>query len=340
MAVVLPPSPTVVSNPPALPDTHSTFARLLLLIGACMLGFFAGLVGALLLIGVIWHVPFTALPGILSAQVFHPQQRAISLFAQAVTHLAGFTVAPLILLAFTLPTRPFGLWVRAQGRFPLTWLLGGVALTLVSLPLISAAIEWNAGWHFTGPLADFDAWMRDKEAVARRATELITQMDTPTDLVLCVLALALVPAVGEELVFRGITQPTLTRLAGGRLHVGIWLTAILFSAIHVQFLGFVPRMLLGAGFGYLYAWSGRLAVPIAAHFTNNALQVVLLYMSQHGKLPGFDPDATAALPWPWVVGSVLLTTVVMIGLKRWWHPAALLPFSGQEDSETQPPRAL
>jgi uncharacterized protein len=316
----LPASALPSALPPALPDPYSPVARLLLLIGACTLGFFAGLVGALVLIGVIWHVPVTALSGILSAQVFHPQQRAIALFAQAMTHLAGFTFAPLILLAFTLPTRGFGLWARAQGKFPFVWLFAGIALTLVSLPLMSAAIEWNAGWHFSGPLADFDAWMREKEILAKRATELITQMNSPTDLVLCVLTLALVPALGEELVFRGIVQPTLTRGLGGHIHFGIWLTAILFSAIHMQFLGFVPRMLLGAGFGYLYAWSGRLAVPIAAHFTNNALQVVLLYLSQRGKLAGFDPDATTALPWPWVIASGALTAAVLLLLRRWWQP--------------------
>jgi uncharacterized protein len=289
-----------------------------MLVGACLLGAFAGVALAAVAVVAIWHVPLTGVPGLLSGNAFHPDQRAISLAMQTFSHLGLFTLGPLVLLAFTLPAHEFGLWLRAQGRLSVTTLLAGVVLTLVSLPFISATIEWNAGWHFGGPLADFDAWMRTQEEIARRVTVQLTQMNSGAAFVGCLLTLALVPAIGEEFLFRGIIQPTLTRAVGGRMHVGIWLTAIVFSAIHMQFLGFIPRMLLGAGFGYLYHWSGRLAVPVLAHFTNNALQVLLLYLSQRGALVGFDPDATTALPWPWVVASVGATAALFIVLHRWW----------------------
>ncbi len=288
---------------------------MLLLVGACLLGAFAGVALAGIVVALVWEVPVAGVGALLSGNAFHPQQRAIALTAQALMHLTGFTLAPLVLLAFTLPMRDFGLWLRAQRRVSVGALLAGLALTLVSLPLMSAAIEWNAGWHFSGALGDFDAWMRGKEEAARRLTAQLTQMDSRADLLACLVALALVPAVGEELVFRGVVQPTLTRALGGRAHLGIWLTAIIFSAIHLQFLGFVPRLLLGAGFGYLYHWSGRLAVPIAAHFANNGLQVLLLYLGQRGQLAGFDPNATSALPWPWVGASAVLT----VALLAWLH---------------------
>lgn len=302
--------------PPALPDAWPPIARLILLAGVCLLGIFAGIALAAGVVAVVWDVPLTSLAAVLRNEAFHPHQRAIARTAQALMHAAGFTLAPLVLLVLTLPRVGAGRWLRTQTRWPGAWLAAGAALTLLSLPLISVIIEWNAGWHFGGPLADFDLWMRAKEAEAQRVTAQIAQMDSGGELAACLLALALVPAVGEELVFRGIVQPTLTRALGGRIHAGIWLTAFLFSAIHLQFLGFVPRMLLGVGFGYLYQWSGRLAVPIAAHFTNNGLQVLLLYLSQRGQLGSFDPDATTALPWPWVLASVGATAALLARLRR------------------------
>jgi hypothetical protein len=65
--------------------------------------------------------------------------------------------------------------------------------------------------------------------------------------------------------------------------VAVWVAAILFSAIHMQFLGFVPRLFMGAALGYLFLWSGNLWYPIIAHFANNAMAVVLVYMQQHGS---------------------------------------------------------
>ncbi|MDB4655998.1 CPBP family intramembrane metalloprotease, partial [Flavobacteriales bacterium] len=67
-------------------------------------------------------------------------------------------------------------------------------------------------------------------------------------------------------------------------HLAIWVTAVVFSAVHFQFLGFVPRMLMGAAMGYLFFWSGNLWYPIMAHFTNNAMAVVLSYGIQHGAV--------------------------------------------------------
>ena len=83
--------------------------------------------------------------------------------------------------------------------------------------------------------------------------------------------------IGEELTFRGIIQSLVTEKSNNH-HIAIWVTAILFSAIHLQFFGFFPRMLLGAFFGYLLVWSGSIWLPIYAHFLNNSMAVVAAYM--------------------------------------------------------------
>ncbi len=94
--------------------------------------------------------------------------------------------------------------------------------------------------------------------------------------------IALLPALGEELLFRGVAQRLLANWSGNA-HVAVWVAAILFSAIHMQFLGFVPRLCMGAALGYLFLWSGNRWYPIIAHFANNAMAVVIVYMQQHGS---------------------------------------------------------
>lgn len=318
---IAPPHPVA---PDHLPDQTVPFVRLVMLIGFIVAGTCVGLFVVAILMPVVWNIPFTDLPRFTAKPNAYPHGRAVMLALQAVPHLLSFTVAPLLMLYVTLPRRAWNEWAGRQRRLSGPDIIAGIALTLVSVPLMSWVIEWNANIHLPPALADFDHWMRAREDELRELTRLLAQMKTPVELLTGIIGLALIPAFGEELVFRGIMQPTLARWFGDRPGLGIWVTAIIFSAIHTQFLGFFPRMLLGAGFGYLYVWSGRLAAPIAAHFTNNALQVILLYMQQHGAVV-IDPDSTTALPLPWVLGSVVLTTgVVVLIRRRLRHPLPLL----------------
>jgi membrane protease YdiL (CAAX protease family) len=106
----------------------------------------------------------------------------------------------------------------------------------------------------------------------------VLQMETPLEFVVGLLVAAVVPALGEELLFRGVLQKQFQKLVG-HPHGGIWLTAVVFSAIHLQFAGFFPRMLLGAFLGYALWWSGSLWLPIIIHFFFNGFQVVGAYFN-------------------------------------------------------------
>jgi membrane protease YdiL (CAAX protease family) len=204
----------------------------------------------------------------------------------------------------------------APHRLGAAWWLGGAALLIICLiPFLSTIVAWNANVHFPAGLHDFELWARDKETQAGDLTKFLTDFNTPGRLLVGLLVIALVPGVAEELVFRGVIQRNLVRLFGSR-HVGVWLAAAIFSAVHVQFFGFVPRFLLGLVLGYLYEWSGNILVSMAAHFTQNAFQLVLLYLAQSRHLPSsLDPDANQALPWP----SVLLSAVLSAGLLYFLH---------------------
>jgi len=118
------------------------------------------------------------------------------------------------------------------------------------------------------------------------------------------------------LVFRGMLQPQLLR-ATKNIHVAIWTTAILFSAFHLQFFGFVPRMLLGALFGYLYYWSGNLLMPMFAHFVNNGFSVLMLYLNQKSVID-MDMESTEAAPWPAVIIFTLIAGAMLYYYKKFF----------------------
>ena len=152
-----------------------------------------------------------------------------------------------------------------------------VVIMMASLPLINWMIEINSSMAFPEFLKGVEQWMRNAEANAEVLTEKFLEMDSIMDLMLNLFMIALVAAVSEELFFRGVVQKALHE-ATNNAHLSIWIAAILFSAIHGQFYGFIPRVMLGVLFGYLYVWSGSLWLPMICHFINNGAAVVFSYL--------------------------------------------------------------
>lgn len=191
-----------------------------------------------------------------------------------------------------------------KGNYPLLFLLT-IVLVLSFMAVNSVFIEWNASVTFPDFAKGFEAWAREREDLAMEVTTFITRFDSFGQLLIALVVVAILPAIGEELVFRGIMQNQLLR-ATGSIHVAIWIAAILFSAIHFQFYGFVPRMLLGALFGYVYFWSGNLWYAIVAHFANNGISVIAMYLNQRGQLD-VDLESPEAAPIHLFLISCLLT---------------------------------
>ncbi|MGI4741850.1 MAG: CPBP family intramembrane glutamic endopeptidase [Janthinobacterium lividum] len=239
--------------------------------------------------------------------------------------LNGLSLAGIGVGAAVLPRllrQPVGAYFAPRQLGAAWWPLAAGGLLLISLPALSAVVAWNANAHFPAALHDFELWARGKEDQSAELTKLLTQFTSLGRLLIGLLVIAVVPGVAEELVFRGVIQRNLVRWSGSR-HVGVWLAAALFSAVHFQFFGFVPRFLLGLGLGYLYEWSGNILVPMAAHFTNNAFQLILLYLAQSGHLSAsFDPDANQMLPWPSVLLSAGLSLALLYMLRQRLAPAA------------------
>ena len=163
-------------------------------------------------------------------------------------------------------------------------------MMLVYSPGINLLSVLNQGITLPAWLSGVEEWLKQMEDSAMALTEQLARADTIPQLLLNLLIMAVLAAVGEELCFRGTCQGLFVDGTAGPInnrmrahtHVAIWVTAFVFSAIHFQFYGFVPRMLLGALLGYLLCYSGSLYVPMLAHFTNNAIAVVSYYVAGKG----------------------------------------------------------
>lgn len=183
---------------------------------------------------------------------------------------------------------------------------------LVSIPLMEYIIQWNQSIVLPAGYEEVEAWMRTSEDNMARLTKFLLHFETPLDFVTALAVIAGMAAIGEELFFRGVLQNLFERYLIN-VHVAVWLSAAIFSFIHFQFYGFLPRMLLGAFFGYLYIWFRNIWLPILAHFFNNAWTLTLSYLHQE-KLIDLDPEQVGEMiPW-WSAAISLLFLIYYIRL--------------------------
>jgi uncharacterized protein len=158
-------------------------------------------------------------------------------------------------------------------------------LMFASLPFINWMVTMNEAIQLPGFLKGIEDWMKTTEQEAAKLTEAFMNMPTLGGFLFNMVMIALLPAIGEEFMFRGLLQRLLKEWLGN-IHVAVFISAFLFSALHMQFYGFFPRMMLGIIFGYLFFWSGSLWVPVWAHFVNNGSAVIISYLGQRGILNG------------------------------------------------------
>lgn len=163
-------------------------------------------------------------------------------------------------------------------RLPYVGILSAVIFGFAmfsAFPLINFLAEWNSELVF--PIESINTWIQQTEKTAEHLIKLFLGTKSIGGLVFNLFLIALLPALGEELLFRGTFQPLMLKTFKGNYHVAIWVTAFWFSFMHLQFLGFFPRMLLGAVLGYAAHWSGSLMLPMIGHFVNNALAVLVAF---------------------------------------------------------------
>lgn len=215
------------------------------------------------------------------------QMNRLLLFFQ---HL-GLFVVPAIIFARLSST----LWKNYLGfRYVMPRIAIASALVIIAaLPLINVLAWLNEGLVLPESLSGLEEVFVGMEETARELTMAIAGTGSFPSFLLNILVVALLPAIGEEMIFRGLMIPIFRKWTGN-VHVAVWLSAFLFSSMHFQFYGFLPRFVLGALLGYLFVWSKSIWAPILAHFVNNALALSLLFLIARGSISEevdtFDPQ--------------------------------------------------
>ncbi|MFM9008839.1 MAG: lysostaphin resistance A-like protein [Bacteroidota bacterium] len=275
----------------ALAD-RTPYRKFLIIVGLILIGtvLFSALGG--LLSEALFGIGLTELQGDFSTDSAGSGLKNAVRLIQTLSLLGSFLV-PALLSAwlFSEDNRTF-LGIETLPR--LSQMLLVPVLFLCAVPFINWMMSINHGIHLPDSLKAVEDWMRTTEESAARLTELLVSGTSASDLVLNLFVIAVIPGIAEEFLFRGVLQRQFALLSGNR-HAGIWLTAFLFSALHMQFLGFIPRFFLGALLGYLYAWSGSLWLSVFAHFCNNAFAVILTWAFAAGYIQ-LNPDTWGAEP--------------------------------------------
>ena len=184
-----------------------------------------------------------------------------------------------------------------------------IVLAFCIFPITSFTGQINAGMELPDWFSGVERWMVTKEENATSVINLLIVSDTFWMMILNLFMIAVLPAIGEEFIFRGVFQKIFYRLFRSG-HIAIWITAFIFSAIHFQFFGFIPRFILGLVFGYLYLWSGTLWLPVISHFVNNAVPVIGAFVIGWEKV-NIQTDISLGkqllgLPLPIIISLVIL----------------------------------
>ena len=257
----------------------------------------------------------STLIGIAAAAIFVFAGDTGMKIGQGISSIMMFVVPPIVYYYLTRKERQMQALGLRQLAHPWWLILIGAALMFVSIPFTTTLTTWNESMHLGGAFTQLEDWMKALEETAQAATEKMLNVDTVGGLFFNLIVIALIPAIGEELTFRGVLQQSLTRRMNP--HVAILLSAAIFSFIHFQFYGFLPRLFLGLLMGYMFYITNSLWTSMLMHFLNNGATVVLYYLNNKGMIE--DAEHFGETQNGWIIAA---SAVMTIGLIVWsWKKA-------------------
>jgi uncharacterized protein len=218
-----------------------------------------------------------------------------------INHVFSFIIPALATAYIAYKNR---LWTYFKlDKYPSVTLVGLAFLWLiVSMPFVQYSYQLNK-------MIPLPEWMMQMEDSTSGMLQAIVAKENFYEIIVNVFLIGVIPGIGEELMFRGVIQQQMGRLFKDE-HFQVWVSAAIFSAIHMQFQGFLARMILGALLGYLLVWSRTLWVPMIVHFLNNGLQVIGLYVMNVKPSDMAKLDQGDKIHWT-VAGIFLMGTLAL-----------------------------
>lgn len=275
------------------------------------------LVLALLMIGGL--LIFTSLGELIILLIYHtPNMLEASdpvtaiRISQILTTIGAFLV-PALLFAYCQDRMWFN-YNAANRKPPYAMTNIVLILSITLLPIVGVLSAFNQNiMPQEGSVAEF---MRNMEEAANHILELVTSQHSTWDLISNLLIFAVLAGVCEEFFFQGALQPLMMKWTKNP-HFGILITALIFSALHFQFYGFIPRFVLGVYLGYLFFWSRSLWLPILAHVLHNALSILIDYTLQGRGINTNDlqfTDVRGSIPT--AISCALVSAMAIVYLWR------------------------
>lgn len=251
----------------------------------------------------LFNISVEEIMGLMTGDYSPENGRMALYFVQGLGSGIGFLAAAYVIIKFI--DKASLQWKVQFQRFTLKGAGLVVLISLGGMLFNGLLVYWNSQLVLPEFMSGMESWMKEMEIQLMEMTKFITDFQSIPELLMGILVIGVFAGIGEELFFRGLIQPKM-HLYTGNGHAGVWITAIIFSAIHLQFYGFLPRLFLGGMFGYLYYYSGSLTYPILAHIANNTITVLMVYASNQGMIE-FDMEATDAVSYPAaIIGLMVL----------------------------------
>lgn len=280
--------------------TSKSYSNRILTVAFIFVIFFIATMLLLPLLQRILHLDLQSRSGLLVVSVFQ--------------NVMAF-IAPSLVAAWMISKNPASL-LRLKRPPSLKSILGVAITFVIAYPALNQIIYWNSNLHFPEALETLGAQLKDLEDNAQEVTSLMLNTKSLGGLIINFVIISLLTAFGEELFFRGTLQSTAA--SQGAHHTSIWVVALIFSAFHFQVYGFIPRLLLGAWFGYLIFWTGSVYVPVIAHAINNGVVVVCSWLTARGLTSvNFEMFGVSEYGFPMTAFLSALFTILFL---YFFHP--------------------
>lgn len=243
-------------------------------------------------------------------ELLNPESIRFMKFIQVVNQFALFIFGP-IFFAF-LVERNWINYFKLNKKPKLNLLLLSSLSIFAILPFVSWIGDINQGMSMPSYLSGLEDWMKSAEDNASRTMLAFLNVKSIWAMIFNVIMIALIPGIGEELLFRGIILKLFKKLTKNT-HLAVLFSAILFSALHMQFYGFLPRLGLGLLLGYIFVYTGSLWIPIFIHFLNNAAAIIFVYASNSTEILTTDIESFGSTN-SIVIAMISLIVVTVITL--------------------------
>jgi len=242
----------------------------------------------------------------------------------ALTSNSFFFILPALIFSYFLYRKNWLTKLKLNTAFIPEWIIP-------MLVFVFAGFFFSQFTYWLNQMLPLPAWADTMEEQTGDLIQTILVMESPLEFLFTLTIVAVIPAIGEELIFRGILQRRLEEIMQ-KPHLAILISALIFSFIHFQFAGFLPRVVLGLLLGYLYFWTRNLWVPILAHFVINGFQVTAAYFAKD-KIEDLKVEELTELPASQILITAAVSLIFIYLAGNWFHKHRI-PLSNINENHT------